>query len=151
MQLGVNKKKYVPNLKQMQATCSRNYALLLRLLPLEYHIKQKWNFKISELLGFELEVLDTSVYTELFRLRQTNSSLPKALNTVIECRLYHDAQMVEVTKYQNRSRLRATYPYPNPDLHQKDEKHQVNTLLKDWLNLAIKSANATHSQSLPTS
>lgn len=129
----------MPDLQQMQAICSRNYALLLRLLPLEYGQKDSWLITLNDSIQFKLTVLETSVYTEVFRLVQTNTKLPKALQTAIEFRLYHDAQMVEVTKYQNRSRLRATYPYPNPDLHHKDEKFQVNALLKDWLNLAIKS------------
>lgn len=131
------RKKYVPDLQKMQAICSRNYALLLRLLPVDYKQNNEWNFVIGTGLEFSLKVTDVSVYTETFELCQTNLNLPKALTTNLEFKLYHDAQMAEVTRFQNRDRLRATYPYPNPDLHQKDEKHQVNSLLQDWLDLAI--------------
>jgi len=140
------KKKYVVNLEQLQSICSRNYGLFLRLLPLQYHLSQSWIFKVSTTLKFELEVAEISRYTENFVLRQIDNHLPKSLQTEIEFRLYHDAQMLEVTGYQQQTNLRANNPYPNPKLHHKDEKFQVNSLLKDWLNMVVNQHNQTSGQ-----
>lgn len=128
-------KKYVPNLKKLQHICSRNYGLLLRLLPLEYHVQQHWLIQVSDTLSFELTVTEISKYTECFSLKQLDNHLPVNFKTNIDFRVYHDAQMVEVTGFQKQKGIRANNPYPNPKLHHKDEKYQINLLLKDWLNL----------------
>ena len=145
------KKKYVVDLQQLQSICSRNYGLFLRLLPFEYQIAQSWTFAVSASLKFELTVTDISRYTEKFVLRQTDKHLPKGLQTEIEFRLYHDAQMAEVVGYQQQTNLRANNPYPNPKLHHKDEKFQVNSLLKDWLNLVVNQHCPTSGLRLMTS
>jgi len=145
------KSKYVVDLKQLQAVCSRNYGLFLRLLPEQYQERQAWRFDISTSLKFELTVANLSRYTETFVLRQIDQHLPLSMNTDIEFRLYHDAQMLEVIGYQRQNNLRANNPYPNPKLHHKDEKFQVNTLLKDWLNLVVNQHNQTTGQQLLTS
>ncbi len=129
------RKKYVPDLQKLQGICSRNYALLVRLLPLEYQNKASWQIEVSEGLRFDLVVIEKTPYTETMKLVQANPAIPKFMATEIEFRVYHDAQMVEVLSFQKQAKLRQKYSYPNPMLHQKDEKVQVNALLKDWLNL----------------
>jgi uncharacterized protein YqiB (DUF1249 family) len=104
-------------------------------LPLEYEPKANWMIKVADALEFNLAVLDKTPYTETMKLSQNSPSIPQFMATEIEFRIYHDAQMVEVLSYQKQSRLRQKYTYPNPMLHHKDEKVQVNALLKDWLNL----------------
>ena len=146
-----NKAKYVVDLEKLQAICSRNYGLFLRLLPEQYQEQQSWRFDISTSLKFELKVQALSRYTETFVLRQIDKHLPLAMNTDIEFRLYHDAQMLEVIGYQRQNNLRANNPYPNPKLHHKDEKFQVNSLLKDWLNLVVNQHNQTSGLTLLTS
>lgn len=129
------RKKYVPDLQKLQGICSRNYGLLVRLLPLEYEQKANWAIKVADSLEFNLTVVDKTPYTETMKLSQNNPSIPRFMATEIEFRIYHDAQMVEVLSFQKQTRIRQKYTYPNPMLHQKDEKIQVNALLKDWLNL----------------
>ena len=145
------KKKYVVDLERLQGICSRNYGLFLRLLPLHYQLMQSWVFDVSSKLSFELRVIEISRYTEAFVLKQIDEHLPTSLKTQIEFRLYHDAQMLEVIGYQQHSNLRANNPYPNPRLHHKDEKFQVNSLLKDWLNLVVNQHNQTSGLTLLTS
>lgn len=129
------RKKYVPDLQKLQGICSRNYGLLVRLLPLEYEQKANWLIKVADTLEFSLTVVEKTPYTETMKLSQANPSIPKFMATEIDFRVYHDAQMVEVLSFQKQDRIRQKYSYPNPMLHQKDEKVQVNALLKDWLNL----------------
>lgn len=138
------RKKYVPDLQKLQSICSRNYGLLVRLLPLEYEQKANWVIEVSGALEFTLSVVDKTPYTETMKLSQSSPSVPKFMATEIEFRIYHDAQMVEVLSFQKQTRIRQKYTYPNPMLHQKDEKVQVNALLKDWLNL-VTNQQAKHS------
>lgn len=138
------RKKYVPDLQKLQSICSRNYGLLVRLLPLEYEPKTSWVIEVSGALEFTLSVAEKTPYTETMKLTQSSPSIPKFMATEIEFRIYHDAQMVEVLSFQKQTRIRQKYTYPNPMLHQKDEKTQVNALLKDWLNL-VTNQQAKHS------
>lgn len=133
--------KYVPNLHKMQAICTRNYALLLRLLPMEYNEGASWDIKCDGLLEFQLKVTEQSRYTDTLSITQSVSNLPKFMVSEFDVRVYHDAQMAEVIGFQKHKRLRQNYPYPNPKLHHKDEKYQVNSLLKDWLNLVFTKQN----------
>ncbi|MDD0441623.1 DUF1249 domain-containing protein, partial [Shigella sonnei] len=34
-------------------------------------------------------------------------------------------------------RFKARYDYPNKKLHQRDEKHQINQFLADWLRYCL--------------
>jgi uncharacterized protein YqiB (DUF1249 family) len=133
--------KYVPNLQKMQAVCSRNYALLLRLLPMEYEQAASWDIKCDKHLEFQLKIIERSRYTDTLSIIQLTSHLPKFMVSEFEVRVYHDAQMAEVIGFQKHKRLRQNYPYPNAKLHHKDEKYQVNSLLKDWLNLVFTKQN----------
>ncbi|GHB62982.1 hypothetical protein GCM10008107_10100 [Psychrosphaera saromensis] len=133
--------KYVPNLQKMQAVCARNYALLLRLLPMEYAQDASWDIKCDKHLEFQLKVIERSRYTDTLSIIQLTSHLPKFMVSEFEVRVYHDAQMAEVIGFQKHKRLRQNYPYPNAKLHHKDEKYQVNSLLKDWLNLVFTKQN----------
>lgn len=156
----INKDKYVVDLQRLQGLCTRNYALLLRLLPLQYELGQQWQIKMPNGLYFELSVLEISAYTECYKLAQkvwavsdeegesSPSLVPGFMNMEFEFRVYHDAQMLEVISYQKQSRIRANNPYPNEHLHHKDEKLQVNQLLKDWLNLAVKHQSKNNNKTL---
>lgn len=137
----MNQNKYVPDLAEMQQVCSRNYALLLRVIPLEYEQGATWTFQVTPQLAFVLTVNKLGPYTEEMTLNMRDSQLPQFVNTQLEFRLYHDAQMAEVVAFQNQKKIRQSYPYPNPNLHHKDEKMQGNQLLKDWLNMVMSVTN----------
>ncbi|NVK26210.1 MAG: DUF1249 domain-containing protein [Gammaproteobacteria bacterium] len=141
MKRPVGNKRYVPNLKKLQTICGRNYGLLLRMLPMEYSEGSQWQISLNHHLSYTLVVESVAPYTETMRLKQNQLGMPQFLATEIEFRVYHDAQMLEVLSFQQQNRLRQKYDYPNPKLHQKDEKLQVNSLLKDWFNLVINRQN----------
>ena len=48
-------------------------------------------------------------------------------------RVDHDARMAEVVGAENARRFRSIYTYPNADMHQPDEKTQLNLFLGEWL------------------
>jgi uncharacterized protein YqiB (DUF1249 family) len=80
-----------------------------------------------------LEVLESCPYTSTIRVRQEHS-LAWLPVPQLEVRVYHDARMVEVIGAQSARRFRGIYPYPNADMHQPDEKTQLNLFLGEWLS-----------------
>lgn len=50
-----------------------------------------------------------------------------------DVRLYHDASVAEVVKCQRYHQFAARYTYPNVDMHQIDEKVQMNRFLGELL------------------
>ncbi|EBB4503635.1 TPA: ADP-ribose diphosphatase [Salmonella enterica subsp. enterica serovar Typhi] len=45
--------------------------------------------------------------------------------------------VAEVCSSQQIFRFKARYDYPNKKLHQRDEKHQINQFLADWLRFCL--------------
>ncbi|MGQ7191841.1 DUF1249 domain-containing protein, partial [Escherichia sp. HC-CC] len=41
-------------------------------------------------------------------------------------------------------RFKARYDYPNKKLHQRDEKHQINQFLADWLRYCLAHGAMAH-------
>lgn len=60
----------------------------------------------------------------------------------LEARAYHDAGMLEVVRFQNAGKTAGRYAYPNPSMHQQDEKNQQNTFLADWLSHCLHHGQA---------
>ncbi|MGU5550213.1 DUF1249 domain-containing protein, partial [Aeromonas hydrophila] len=40
--------------------------------------------------------------------------------------------------WQHHPRLQPRYDYPNKNMHQRDEKEQVNLFLADWLKFCLR-------------
>lgn len=131
------KPPYKFDLAALQRLAARNYAALQRLLPAADAVGAKRQVLVSEYLLFELEVKDIAPFTTIVQIKQQRSSwsYPNALEADIEVRLYHDARLAEVTSSNGVSRLQARYETPNPNMHEADEKRQVNRFLAEWLQL----------------
>lgn len=54
-----------------------------------------------------------------------------------EVRLYHDATVAEVIAWEGHRRFHARNEYPNPKMHQADEKAQLNRFLGELLELCL--------------
>ncbi len=131
------RERYRVDLTGLQATCEANYARLMRLLPSMRDANGARRVALSQgerLLGvLALEVLDTGPYTTTLQVRQEHS-LPWLPVPRLEVRVYHDARMAEVVSAEKARRFRGIYPYPNADMHQPDEKSQLNLFLGEWLS-----------------
>ena len=46
-------------------------------------------------------------------------------------------RLCETNFAQQIFRFKARYDYPNKKLHQRDEKHQINQFLADWLRYCL--------------
>lgn len=137
------KSVYKVDLRALHALCEANYARVLRLFP-DYESRNSKQFSVA-CAQVHIEVVERSRYTTLFRLQcfhagagqqndvtEDKSHWLPPLN--LEARAYHDAAMLEVIGFQSVSRLKGRYSYPNPAMHQQDEKFQQNTFLADWLS-----------------
>jgi len=129
------RKRYRVDLRAMLARCESNYARLVRLLAMRERKTDPSltvNLHTTGQRSMTVTVEETCPYTTMLRLEL--SALHEALpGPVMRVRLYHDARMAEVTAAEPYQRARARYDYPNDAMHQRDEKHQWNLFLSDWL------------------
>ncbi len=143
-----SKKRYQPNLVSLMSLCANNYFLLLKIQADKTDIHQHRHFFINEHLAYVITVNEVTRYTSLITFEQKNSQqkttskvLLNALHPRMSIRLYHDAQMAEVISSQDIHQVKPRYDYPNKQMHQEDEKQQINQFLNEWLHLCL-----THGQ-----
>ena len=116
-----------------------NFRLLQRLLP---ELEQGGDrFVLAGQEGQELEVLilERCRYTTMVSLCKPfgvdDEWLP---DLAMELRVYHDARVVEVARYQGCQRIPARYQVDSHGRHHKDEKRQINFLLHDLLLYCLR-------------
>ncbi len=131
------KRKYVPDLTRQMAICEVNYARLNKLMPdLEECDMREFQLvwgKHQVQIRFEVE--ERFVYTTTLQISQQEHNGSSWLESpALVVRLYHDARMAEVICLKRRRQLSGAYPYPNRDMHQPDEKVQLNHYLGEWLS-----------------
>lgn len=137
MDLIARTERHRVDLSGLQATCEANYWRLMRLMP-EMRTQSEAR-RLSLALGAEssaaltIQTIEHSPYTSLLLITQ-ESGLSWLTAPHLEVRVYHDARMAEVTAAENLRRFRSLYPYPNPQMHQPNEKFQLNLFLGEWLS-----------------
>ncbi|WP_339515861.1 DUF1249 domain-containing protein [Pseudomonas sp. RL_15y_Pfl2_60] len=149
MAVNVIRDRYRVDLVELQTACEANYARLMRLLPAMRDEPSARRVAVSQgekLLGvLALDVLENCPYTSTIRVRQEHS-LPWLPVPALEVRVYHDARMAEVVGAESSRRFRGVYPYPNADMHQPDEKTQLNLFLGEWLSHCLACGHETEPQ-----
>ncbi|OGT21962.1 MAG: hypothetical protein A2V90_06340 [Gammaproteobacteria bacterium RBG_16_57_12] len=94
-------------------------------------------YAIGSQIGFR--ILERHKYTTILLLTiRMPAAAPLIPDLEMGIRLYHDAGVAEVQSYQNNKYIQPDYDYPNPRMHQPDEKHQVNRLLYEWLDYCLR-------------
>ena len=144
------KGSYKVDLRALHALCEANYARLLRLFS-DYESCNSKRFSVDG-VQVHIEVVERSRYTTLFCLKSYRSGAesehaPDASSNwltplVMEARAYHDAGMIEVVRFQTAGKTQGRYTYPNPSMHQQDEKNQQNRFLADWLSHCLHYGQA---------
>lgn len=134
-------RRYIPDLQESAAVCEGNYLRLMKLLP-ELEAGEQHVFLVQQSSGIPsrvvIQVREVHKYTTMLSLLQQGSG-PRWLTSVcMQVRLYHDANMAEVTQYQGERNFDGRYQYPNPGMRQPDEKVQLNRFLADWLNHCLQ-------------
>lgn len=134
------KRKYVPDLKRQGSVCEANYARLLKLLP-DLDTQDQREYQISwqgRSAVVRLQVEERFRYTTTVMVSQQLESDSRWLDAPqLLVRLYHDAGMAEVICIRQRRQLSGRYPYPNPQMHQPDEKAQLNDFLGECLSQSL--------------
>lgn len=130
------RERYRVDLLELQAACEANYMRLMRLLPdmrLHPDTRRIAMSQGDRLLGvLALKVVESCPYTTTVQISQQDC-LPWLPVPQMEVRVYHDARMAEVVSAENARRFRGIYSYPNAQMHQPDEKNQLNLFLGEWL------------------
>ncbi|ANO32048.1 DUF1249 family protein [Vibrio breoganii] len=113
-----------------------NYAKLNALLPRQPEVGNKRTYQVQSQI-YQINVLEITRYTTLVDVFQCDEAptFPLPHMTV---RLYHDARVAEVCASEKMRVIHARYDYPNKKMMQKDEKHQLNQFLGDWLTFCLK-------------
>lgn len=133
---------YRTDLRGLHAVCEANYLRLMRLFP-DYETCNRRDFALGE-ARVSMEVQERSRYTTVIRLSALPQPAPWLVPLNIEMRAYHDAAMLEVGRFQAQRAVDARYPYPNPRMHQRDEKLQQNHFLASFLEHCLGHGLATH-------
>lgn len=115
----------------------------LRLLAPTLHIlSNPVVYRANKSIEFRFEAVEKHKYTIIAQL---SINLPNGLtsipNITMTIRIYHDAQVAEVASYQQERSFMPDYDYPNPKMRHRDEKHQINRLLCDWLDYFLMNGN----------
>jgi uncharacterized protein YqiB (DUF1249 family) len=130
------RERYRVDLRELQAACEANYLRLMRLLPDMRSDPETRRIAMSQgdrSLGvLVLSVTESCPYTTTVRVSQEDC-LPWLPVPKMDVRVYHDARMAEVITAENARRFRGIYSYPNAQMHQPDEKNQLNLFLGEWL------------------
>ncbi|MDT7526257.1 MULTISPECIES: DUF1249 domain-containing protein [Idiomarinaceae] len=139
----VKRTRYQFDLAALQRLAAVNYACLQPLVKTAHRVGA-WVVKISPQLSFVLSVLEQAPYTTEIRIQQqataATARLPRWSEVQLDVRLYHDAQLAEVIRSQGVERIQARYEQPNAAMHQRNEKHQINQFLQEWLQLLRQQA-----------
>ncbi|PSU05875.1 DUF1249 domain-containing protein [Photobacterium gaetbulicola] len=132
-------RRYAVDFAGIMRLYETNYAKLLPLLPKSDQVGDHCIYCVSE-QEYHLTITESTRYTTVVEIHlKAEESLPDYLIPKMTIRLYHDARVAEVCSAQQTSRLQPRYDYPNMRMHQKDEKHQVNRFLGDWLAYCLKN------------
>lgn len=132
-------KRYTVDLTGLMRLYETNYAKLLPLLPKSDDVGDECAYLVFE-HEYRLKITESTRYTTVICLwLHTETDVAEYLVPRLTVRLYHDAKVAEVCSAQQISRLKPRYDYPNLRMYQKDEKHQVNRFLGDWLTYCLKN------------
>ncbi|MEW5288816.1 MULTISPECIES: DUF1249 family protein [Erwinia] len=131
-------KRYVPDFPEMMRICETNFAQLRRLLPgaKDEQATESVTYQVHG-ASYTLTILESTRYTTLVEIKQIAPAVSYWSLPAMTVRLYHDARVAEVCSTQQIYRFKARYDYPNKKLHQRDEKHQINQFLADWLRYCL--------------
>ncbi|MER2493498.1 DUF1249 domain-containing protein [Catenovulum sediminis] len=138
-------KKYVPDIAALNTLCEHNFILLAGLVR-GWEFNRINQFETGPQAVFQIQVIECSKFTNVIEMRQLSTSLPDMMQPKVMIRVYHDVKMAEVIASQNMTRIQPSYMYPNPHMHQPDEKMQVNLFLNDWLKYCHENGLALPNQ-----
>jgi len=130
------KQQYTPNFPEMMRLNETNYAQLRRLIPKEEVEGAALTYQVNG-IHYQVVIEESTRYTTRVLIKQVAPVVSYWQLPSMSVRLYHDAMVAEVCSTQQIYRFKARYDYPNRKLHQRDEKHQINQFLSEWLRYCL--------------
>lgn len=137
--------RYTVDLAAMHALYEWNYARLQKLLrgagaherigvmsPLEFAWAPEAASAGPEPV-LQLARVERTRYTETWRLAQMTQTMPWCPELDMEVRIYHDARMADVLRFQTARRIPAIVPAAHAGGWRVNEKQLVNQFLGDCL------------------
>ncbi|MBB5211113.1 DUF1249 domain-containing protein [Microbulbifer hydrolyticus] len=142
------KERYRVDLPTYHADCDANYLRLCKLMP-ELASNQSWSYQMPD-GTLEVAVLERSRYTtevclHASPLKSGDRGNKWLMPPPITVRLYHDARMAEVVAVDGQGPVGGdglNFSYPNPAMHNEDERQQVNRYLSEWLAHCLANGRA---------
>ncbi|MCF7501642.1 MULTISPECIES: DUF1249 domain-containing protein [unclassified Pseudoalteromonas] len=133
--------RYIQSLPKYLTLCEHNYVRALKLLPKERQIGHVRKVQLGN-STFVVKIDDTAKYTMDISISQETGNLHVVTPLYLTVRMYHDAKVAEIVHHDFHQRIKPSYAYPNPNMHQKDEKYQLNAFLYDWLVACVENGRA---------
>ncbi|WP_461535909.1 DUF1249 domain-containing protein [Spongorhabdus nitratireducens] len=131
--------RYIIDLPRHHDVCEANYDKLTHLLPLEAGEHFALNIILSQhTFQVRFTVRERCPYTTLVDISFDSCWGGWITPPKLQVRIYHDVRMAEVANIDGKRQLSPRYGYPNPQMHQPDEKFQLNRFLSDCLDLCRK-------------
>ncbi|MBD3670825.1 MAG: DUF1249 domain-containing protein [Gammaproteobacteria bacterium] len=117
-----------------------NYAKIMRLFPtLRDSVIGVQYMHHDAKDSVRIEVVEIGPYTSTLELNHQIFALKDWVPDLqITIQVYHDAKVAEVIAYQKQERFQVKYEYPNPRMHHRREKSDLNRFLTDWLDYCLK-------------
>lgn len=138
-------------LRELPKIYEMNFGRLLHLLPNIHELHGSFTVLLDEVTHLTLDIIEQYQYTTILSLTQQPGRRSTWIPELhMKIRIYHDARCAEVIGYQQSSRFRASYPYPNRDMYQQLEKRQINLFFHDWLQHCL-ALRRRHRLTLSTS
>jgi len=136
-------------LAAMPGLYEQNYESLLRLIPNLHDIQHETRLTLNDIEHLSITIREQCRYTTVIDIGHllNNSLLP---DLTMAIRVYHDARMAEVIRYQCHSHFKPSYNYPNEEMLQPLEKRQINLFFEDWLKHCITISHQQRMQQSAT-
>ncbi|WP_288131447.1 DUF1249 domain-containing protein [Microbulbifer sp.] len=143
------RERYRVDLPNYHADCDANYLRLCKLMP-QLAEKESWCYRMPD-GTLEVAVVERSRYTTEVSLQASRGSerfderKSWLVPPPITVRMYHDARMAEVVAVDGQGPVGGdglNFRYPNPAMHNEDERQQVNRYLSEWLAHCLANGRA---------
>lgn len=134
--------RYIQSLPKYLTLCEHNYLRLLKLLPSQFNAGDERNIKLGNSV-FVIKIDACAKYTTDISIKQLSGMIANIKPLYLTVRLYNDAKVAEIVHHDYHQKIKPTYGYPNPKMHQKDEKYQLNAFLYDWLIACVERGQST--------
>lgn len=141
MALSTVQQRYIQSLPKYLTLCEHNYLRALKLLPKLREVGCSRKVQLGN-NQFQIVIESNAKYTSDIAISQQSGMLQGIAPLFLTVRLYHDAKVAEIIHHDYHQRIKPSYAYPNPNMHQKDEKYQLNAFLHDWLAACLESGRA---------